>query len=231
MIISIHIPKCAGVSFQNALKEIYNKDYQGDYKDKLDSKEYQKNQIPTKISIKKGVKVIHGHFQAIKYIDKYPNATYITWLRDPIERIASHYYFWKRVPDKKNSTCMEMVNNDYTLLEFARMSEIKNLQSFCISPLNFSNFGFLGITEYYYQNTVLLKKALKLKKDIPLMADNINPKTKGSKYDIDEKTRSEIKRIHRKDVLLYNIAKSIFYTKYAPIKIQKILNEAKEKYT
>ena len=44
------------------------------------------------------VACIHGHFLPVKYriaLARRP-AHYVTWLRDPVERIASHYAFWRR---------------------------------------------------------------------------------------------------------------------------------------
>jgi len=41
-------------------------------------------------------KCVHGHFIADKYMS-IPNAEYVFWLRNPIQRLYSQFYFGKRI--------------------------------------------------------------------------------------------------------------------------------------
>lgn len=73
---------------------------------------------------------IHGHFKASKYDGRIPQATKVTWLRDPVERVVSHYNYWKRTPTSKHSVCRALHREGWSLLEFARHDSMRNLRAF-----------------------------------------------------------------------------------------------------
>ena len=50
-------------------------------------------------SIAARTSVIQGHINANTYMERYPWADFAVWLRDPVDRVASHYEFWKRLDD------------------------------------------------------------------------------------------------------------------------------------
>ncbi|GJM09428.1 MAG: hypothetical protein DHS20C11_17040 [Lysobacteraceae bacterium] len=52
---------------------------------------------------KEGVRCIAGHFVALKYLG-YHQSTLVTWVRDPIQRMISHYHFWRSRPQNKHKS-------------------------------------------------------------------------------------------------------------------------------
>ena len=214
MIISIHIPKNAGNSFYSALKDIYGNQLQTDYRDRIASEDYLKRKSESYPKIKPGTRVIHGHFQAKKYLEKYPTAEFITWFREPVERIASIYYFWKINPDWANPTCVKMLEEKYSLMEFARMPEIKDMQPYLIQPLKPEDFKFFGIVEHYSMSIDLFKNSMGIKKNITRYKHNVNPKRSIQYKKISGKQREEIEKIHAEGVDLYKRAKKLFFQRY-----------------
>src|ERR1700704_5394619 len=94
VIISVHVPKTAGVSFAIWLESVFgsgqivrdNADRPIDPKSEMNvdpagflSRNGAARQLP------KGALVVHGHFWAKKY-ERTENAVRVTFLRDPIER-------------------------------------------------------------------------------------------------------------------------------------------------
>ena len=107
MLISVHLPKTAGVSFGSALDRYFGGNVLRDYADRpLNSGTFQRNFKTLSLSVKNiaaGQKLahlacIHGHFMPLKYrfLPVAQEKQFVVWLRDPVERIASHYYFWLR---------------------------------------------------------------------------------------------------------------------------------------
>ncbi|MBD3248797.1 hypothetical protein GF336_02015 [Candidatus Woesearchaeota archaeon] len=117
------------------------------------------NIIPSKTSC------IHGHFSSTTFSDIYPNAQLLSWVRDPIERIISHYYHWKKNLDIKNNHCIKMIRNRLSLKEFIEMPESRNRQSFFIDQ-NIDNFNFIGILENFEKSISLLLKKVEDFKEI-----------------------------------------------------------------
>ena len=111
MIISMHAPKSGGTSFKTILNQHFGKSLLEDYSDKpINQSTEKRNQDAEKHNSSlnflkkatyklKGIQCIHGHFLPYKYhkfkTDK--NVYFVTWLRDPVERLISHYYHWHRV--------------------------------------------------------------------------------------------------------------------------------------
>jgi hypothetical protein len=102
-LISIHIPKCAGTSFNDVLKKWFGKGLHGHYYDE------EHDRPPAKATFRPGLFgrprrfCVHGHFNRTRGtgpLDYYPDADqYITILRDPFEVHVSHFFWAKRLGD------------------------------------------------------------------------------------------------------------------------------------
>ena len=75
----------------------------------------------------KKIKCIHGHFLPSKYIDlkNNKNVVFVTWLRDPLERLGSHYNYWKRAYNEKTSAPLhkKVVEEDLVKEDFITLRE------------------------------------------------------------------------------------------------------------
>ncbi len=102
MIISLHTPKTGGNSFRNVLQFHFGDRLFLDYGDfpinknlqcrTADAIEKGKEIELRKLEIRQRFQCIHGHFLARKYAAFMGNehVKFVTWLRDPLERLASH---------------------------------------------------------------------------------------------------------------------------------------------
>lgn len=92
-----HIPKTAGTSFVQSLSTIFDEKY------------ISKSKLLTDIAILKedyqNLRLISGHF-GIDDIgrDKLAGHKKVTFLRDPVSRVISLYYFWNSHKDKYSGT-------------------------------------------------------------------------------------------------------------------------------
>jgi len=103
-LVSLHIPKTAGTSFRNILKEVYGSSHVA----RLDIR--RNIEVDGRIfkgsGLKKGVQVVHGHFSFRKLTDNFDipsGCPVVTWLREPAERVISNYYYLDKILRKELS--------------------------------------------------------------------------------------------------------------------------------
>lgn len=95
-IIFIHIPKAAGTTLKHIIERQYRRSEIFSIREKLAGKSLEEfRQLPDEV--KRPLKIVKGHINFGVH-DALPQAsTYITVIRDPIERICSHYYYVLRM--------------------------------------------------------------------------------------------------------------------------------------
>ena len=82
MVVSVHIPKCAGTSFRRVLNELCAARTWCNYGANFSKDDAWAGLIPA------GTEVIHGHFIADAFEGLFPRRRLITWVRHPVERRA-----------------------------------------------------------------------------------------------------------------------------------------------
>jgi hypothetical protein len=215
LIVSIHIPKTAGRSFRQTLGEIAPGHIQGDYGNQPSAAPTPWRQLRERFmapKVKPGTRIVHGHFVAAKYWRHFPEATYIAWVRDPVERLASHYYFWQRGPRMQNPACRKMIEEKLSLQEFAALPEMRNVQAGFLEGVPLSALAFIGITEQYDRSIALVRQMLFPRTDVEPTRRNVNPEraNSGSSYEMEPDVRETIRQLNQGDQALYDEAVSRF---------------------
>ena len=102
MLIYPHIPKTAGTTMQSILEQNYNSGFY-----RVHSRGDHQTWLREPRSVRNATTCLQGHFTygIHKYITR--PYQYITFLRDPIERIISFYYY---VQDKSNHRLSKLFN-------------------------------------------------------------------------------------------------------------------------
>ena len=215
MLISVHVGKTAGSSFGKSLLEHYGDRMLSDYGNAPMS--YTRFQRRANAVLKgarsfvypfSGIECIQGHFLPIKYLAlKYRrNAQFITWMRDPVERVASHYHYWKRLydPTKASTLQRRLVEEDWSLERFCLHPQLQNAFSeyYWLFPLE--KFDFVGVMEHYDEDFAYFSKCF-FGKTLEVRRDNVNP-DKGEGYVTDPDLRARIEAFHADDMALYKKA-------------------------
>lgn len=151
---------------------------------------------------------VHGHFAATKYDAMVPQTTKVTWLRDPVERLASHYEYWKRKPDMENSLCRALHREKWTLLEFASQPALRNLQTRYLDGVPLEHFEFVGVQERFDELFPVFLDTIG-GPQISAGSGNVNPeKLMGARYSLADSVRIQIEALHAEDIELYRRASS-----------------------
>jgi hypothetical protein len=153
-IISVHVPKTAGITFGNILKQVY-----GSERIFLD---YPWNDPVDPVELQNDFQAIHGHFPVSKYQDLPSHIKRIAWMRNPIDRLISHYFYWKHLPISKQSGNLHryVIENQVSLLDFAKIPAMINHISQWYINIDLSEFYFVGIHEFFEEDWTQLSCSL-----------------------------------------------------------------------
>lgn len=217
-IISIHIAKTGGRSFYEILWNEYGEalDRRTRRVDYFPGKDYEQklaDRIPASI------RVIHGHlhYKHVKEIHQRDNSRVIAWLREPVDRVISNYYYMISRVNEVGEQHSHYRKKDHTLLEYAYDS-VPNKMSKCLSGIDLEELFFFGFQESFSEDVNTLARMLAWEKEIPAVhinigkAENLNEQAATKWDDIDAGIREEIAYINSEDVLLYKKATNLKHT-------------------
>lgn len=231
MVLFVHIPKTAGTGFRKSLvTSCFTPEQclfivsQG-WTEATTGLDITTNRegLPgaVELSLHSNIKLITGHFVANRMVKYVPNATLITWVRDPIQRLLSNYHFYMLMQKSDSLSegkphSVKRINNedklllDYNLISLERYIKhplTHNLMSRQINiPLQ--QFDFIGITEYFEKDLIRFEQVtgLQVTKSGKGLSENVNPnkKTPKEKYNVSDNIIDLIKKYNQKDFELYD---------------------------
>jgi len=227
LLVSLHLPKTAGTSFRSALRQHYGAALVEDYamlpmQLPRGRREWQALcAAPTaRRALSADVRAVHGHFLVVKYrlaLTGRP-ARYITWLRDPVERVVSHYHYWQRGyagDDPAQPLRNRMLRERWSLQRFCLGPELRNLYRQYLWGFPPRQFAFFGITEHYDEDLAWFARHV-LQGDASAVVHALaNPARRTPAYAIEPELRLRIERHHAADVALYRHALSLRATRLA----------------
>lgn len=207
-ILFIHIPKTAGTSFRMAAEEYYEKsqifyDYSPHAKETSEGvkKSIYEEQDPYSLYegyiFKEEKSFFCGHFSVNKYEALYDTCNVVSFLRNPVEQVLSHYNHHKRHH-----------KYDKDFISFIKEPRFRNLQFKSLQAKMIGMYGFLGLTEEYTRSITLFNHLY----DSSLKVQHLNKKSTSDLLfsDIDKKTLKLIERVNAKDIEFYTEVKKQF---------------------
>lgn len=203
-IISIHIPKTAGTTFGQILAQVY-----GDACVLFDNPQLAHiGELP---AVGPQIRAIHGHFPVGKYAGHFPWAKRIVWLRHPIYRVISHYFFLKSFSEVHNNDPIHrlVLEQQISIVEFAQQVGIFNLLTGFTYGLPLSDFYFVGIQEYFLEDLSALKQMLKWSGfGVAIFNSNPNEEYDQRSQEVlsDRQTVAQLKTILKPEIELYESA-------------------------
>jgi hypothetical protein len=222
-LIFLHIPKTAGTTFHNILdkqflpENVFTIQVIDDTRLNIDEFIFLPKSAREKVYLLKG----HMSFSLHKYM--VGETKYITFLREPRERIISFYYYVLQNSNLELYTLIK--SNNWSLHDFVanvNMKELNNAQIKLISGIEDTeeimmeraikniktHFSYVGISEYFYESLRRLQKMYGW--DI---SEYTNHKVNDSRPKLDDIDPETIKLIEEKnhgDILFYEKMKTEF---------------------
>ena len=199
-----HIPKTAGTSFRRSV-ERFAKGWKvySDYEESNPTtsriiRSLYKSGDYSKIGEINGKQtLLAGHFPIIKYLPYYPIHRVITFVRDPVQRVISHYHDLQR-----------RIGYSESLEKYISEKRYQNQQVKFIKDIPIEAIGFIGVCDYYDESIEMLKLLYGI--DVPIKKLNTNKEKKDEYYQASEEIIQNIKEVNDKDFEFYNKAIQIF---------------------
>jgi hypothetical protein len=231
----VHIPKTAGGTVKSMLANAYSRPAVGDSGNVLTSEDRTARKLAKHTGgwerwQRRGGRALVGHVPYGLYRRHLPAyARYMTFLREPVDRVLSHYHRHLRV----TGTGMDRRRRERGLVlvasieeAFARhVPEVSNLATrfLCGDPSPFAalpdsalddakenlrEFAFVGIQERFEESIVLLQRMLGLDR-VPYLNRHVSL-ARPAVEDISTEDRALIVEHNRLDIELYAFAVSLF---------------------
>lgn len=156
LILSLHIPVAGARGFRRLLADIFGEGFFLHYREITDCHGRGVPDYPDE------ARCIHGHFIAGGLRERFPQARLITWVREPVQRVAAHYHYWRREPDWGNPVCQALHREQWSLIEFAQHEAMRDKMSHHFGNLRPEEFDFIGIFEAFPRSVDLMRHRLQL---------------------------------------------------------------------
>ena len=205
-LIAIHIPKTAGKSFVAILRSIYGEEnvfWSGRDDTGKVLLEFEK------AGLENMPKVLSGHFsfRQVSRIYRSANVPLVTWLRDPIERVISDYFFFiMRIQSGLNRKNVHRWNE--TLLEFACLPECRNRMSKFLDGIKLKEVFFFGLAEHFDEDFQEMRRRLGWPAVEPVYI-NSNRDFRSQFSPIPPENIEQLKKWNKEDIELYREACSL----------------------
>jgi len=213
MIISVHIPKTAGSSFRDLLIRQFGGQVRLDYDQKPLRHRSDGTPIPA-VAVPEDADcaVLHGHFVADRvHLPAGTVPRYAVWLRHPVERVLSHYFFWRREPYLDQPLCRRLIEQDLSAEAFAADPAMRDLQRFFLGDLPAASLAFVGITERFGESIERFNAVFGTELQGTVTA-NVNPDQSDGGYRrlVGERTYAAIAALNPRDMRLYEAADTFY---------------------
>lgn len=208
----VHIPKTAGTSFRLGARK-----YLGEAHIWHDYGESQRETAPAVVRWayerrdhwrlwqtvrQEGVHLLGGHVPLAKYAHLAGLRECFTFVREPLQRIASDYHHFVRHHGYEGS-----------FQDFYRRSDMVNRQSRFLESTRLEALGFVGITERYADSLALINDLYGW--EIPRLRENLGHDSAEHVYEINADDQEALRALNLEDLRLYEQSLRIFETRLA----------------
>ena len=228
---SIHLGKCAGAAFANLLIDRVSRQMPvflfyggahpmtGIWRD--GSREPIKNGNSLKEVCAPFVKraqegesfLMQSHLMANEYLEFLPrDSKFFTWLREPLQRICSHYYYWKnnrrapRLSPEAKPLFDRVVAGDCSLAEFGSHPLIAEYYSAMLAPLGLDGLALALLVEHPTNSFMQLSQLLGVEMPSEMRVANVTQSKPTKVYELTQAEESQLRGCNSSDMELYHRA-------------------------
>ncbi|MCP1304864.1 hypothetical protein BIS09_13580 [Halomonas sp. R1t8] len=208
----VHIPKTAGTSFRLGAEQAFGKALIAyDYgRGSAETSDIVKNHLyhsPAdfwqfgQARLRQETALVGGHVNIGRFVSLFGVGQTLTFLREPLQRMASEYAHFVRHYEYKGS-----------FHDFYSRPIMHNRQSKILHGVDVEAVGFVGLTERYVDSLDLINARYGI--EIPQREDNRGKKSVEAVHEISAEDQAELTRLNKQDIDLYQRAVELFDVRY-----------------
>lgn len=208
----VHIPKTAGTSFRLGTEQFFKKTYIAyDYgKGSAETSDIVQNYLyrsPAdfwqfgQACLRQETAMVGGHVNAGRFVSLFGVGQTLTFIRDPLQRMASEYAHFVRHYGYRGS-----------FHDFYSRPGMHNRQSKILHGVDLEAIGFVGLTERYAESLKMLNAHFGI--DISQREDNRGKKSLEAVHEISAEDEAEFKHLNKQDIALYQRTVELFDARY-----------------
>lgn len=208
----VHIPKTAGTSFRLGAEAFFNKEFvvydygkKSPVTDSIVSRflygEKKEFWGFKKACEKKCAEMVGGHVNANRFVSLFGIENTLTFLRDPLQRMASEYSHFVRNYGFEGS-----------FHDFYSRPIMHNRQSKMLHGVDVEAIGFLGLTERYEQSLDMINSRYGI--DIPHREDNRGKLVSESVHEVSFEDVKVFNKLNKQDISVYERVAELFKLRY-----------------
>ncbi len=222
-LISIHIPKTAGTSFQQVLEAQYpdralmRLDFEYVYDNPAEPVLRAKNKTDQGLldslvragEIPAHVKALHGHFtlpDVQRFLSASSTVRLVTWLRQPIERVISNYNYLNELLEaeiRDRPQAQRLVKRlKRTIFEFASLPVNADKYQIYLGGRQLDAFDFIGLTDHFDQELIQLAELMNWQ--LP-QSVHVN-KTPRKSFGFTPAEQAALELLYQEDIAIYTAA-------------------------
>lgn len=203
-LISLHVPKAFGTSLREVLVRKYGPERVAvDYEVSIETCSEQERLMRPPLA--PTVAIVHGHFPAIRYADV-PARRRVTFLRDPVARTISHFFFWQVEPRHGNALHDRLLDERLGLIEFAKLPAIRRFYSDIVfGGCDMQSFDLVGVVEDLNRDWPRFQRLIGIDTTLPHLNRNRYPGYSeiAARVMADPGLIRELRRILAEDIMFY----------------------------
>lgn len=157
-----------------------------------------------------------GHVPVSQYMDaqgkgvytKRSGHRYMTFLRNPLDRAVSHYFYWHQINEPQNPQWLRFHTEQWTLEEFLLKPDFTNFHMRFTRGLDIDDFDFVGVVEAYAQSMHVLGCLFPEFQQLPILQSRQNVHKDAHAIEkVSPQVIDEFTRLHHIDIAMYEYAR------------------------
>lgn len=213
----LHMPKCAGTSVREVVLGIFGSrvifDYETFFSLPSDVKEKVIKNARGNPTVVDDENLIYGHFYPIKYLGNAAPRSFrlVTILREPIDRLVSHWTFWQEGNYDSHYLWRKMKAEEWSIERFIMSSEMQNFYSQYLTLCPVRNFSYIGLYENLEESVQRCVEIFGVGKESVISVPWLRRTERSLLTSLSESFVSEAREFHQDDCDLYEYARSTFH--------------------
>jgi hypothetical protein len=133
---------------------------------------------------------------------------YMTFLRNPLDRAISHYYYWHQINEPQNPRWLKFHTEQWSLEEFLLHPDFSNFHMRFTRGLDIDAFDFVGVVEEFGQSMKLLGRMFPEFNQMQVLQSRPTKfKDTDSIAKLPQRVMDEFYQLHKDDYVAYERAR------------------------